>query len=507
MAATEKVVYLCDGTRSGIVYNDNCSGGASLSLDALGKGTISLVPELLPPKIITVKMLAEGQNPNSIIPPLTWEMVSDSINGDPPHWIIGARIKGTVPQACDWKESRIKSAFNTLPILRQKPSTYEIPDSKSDVLKGGDLSTTVTNLLTPGEGIWIENDYSLTDSNASSMHYWRTIAMSGGTIVEKWPHATIADLYQYDVDVEGVVYNDLLPTDYYNYSVGEWVFVLTLTPAAVIQDRTTLTPSTIGSSSQIRIAPYNINGHGQAQTIKNYLVSDFNRWANMRILYAIINSINGDTESDHSLKINKATITLSQTGQSITDVPITYWCQNNSTTKSAHAFQPGDVVMVAFDGFRDTPNNQNSIIIGHAASVYPCTTTTTTTTEPTTTTTTTTSSTTSTTTTTTIPPVCRWEREDISTKNTYSGIDDYCSNWHADPGSVPTWKNMVYDDISGGVKYVEDWFITGFNGGTIHFDTGTNGIPNDHFYFTPPYLNWVGVNIRIEKYYLRWVCE
>lgn len=397
--ADEKVVYLCNGTRIGVQVTDHCSqDNAGLTIDAAGNGTVKLVPQLLAPKQVDVKLLKLGDTVNNAMPSMDWEMVADSIDGDPPYWTAGARIHGTIPMACDWKESRIKSRFNSLPVLTQNPIPREIQSSKEQSLPDDEIST-VTTYLIPGEDIWIEHDYSLTASNATAHQYWRTIAMTGGIIVDKWEHSSIEGLYQYDVDAEGTIYNDLLPTDYYPYEVGDWVFILTLTPVAVLTDREVLTPDKPGPSDQLRIAPYEIAGHGQYPNIKSYGASDFAEWGNMRVLYGIIQSILGDVPpDDHRTKQNYATVQLAQDDSIISDVPIKYWCQENSTDRSAHAFDPGDVVLIAFDGYRESPSSFNCTIIGHAASVYPCTTSTTTTTSSNTTTTTSSSSTTTSTT-------------------------------------------------------------------------------------------------------------
>jgi len=404
--ATEKTIYLCNGSRLGVHVTDACkASSASLSLDSNGHGTIALVPRLLAPVQIDIKLLKEGDDVNAVQPVIDWEMVADSIDGDPPYWTSGVRITGTIPQACDWRESRIKSSFNAFPVLAQNPLPREIPDSKELALASDSIST-VTTYLVPGEYIWAEHEYSLTAGNGAARIYWRTIAMMGGVIIDKWMEPT-EDLYKYDVEAEGTIYNDILPTDYYRYEVGDWVFVLTLTPVATIRDREVLTPDPPDLDDQLRIAPFSIAGHGQYPNIKSYGGdSDFAEWGNMRILYGIIQSIVGDVPpDDHRTKTNYATVELAQDGSIITNVPIKYWCQEDSTDKSCHAFDPGDVVLVSFDGYRETPSSFNCTIIGHAAGVYPCTTTTTTTTQHTTTSTTSSSTTSSTTSTTgTFPP-------------------------------------------------------------------------------------------------------
>lgn len=389
--SVEKTIYLCNGTRKGIVVDDTCKGSASnLSIGADGTGVVQLVPKFLPPKKIDIKLLRVGDSVNNVSATMDkWEMVADSINNEPPYWASGVRLSGTIPMACDWQESRIKSTFGNVPILTQNPLPREIPDSIDQVLPSDKISTITTSII-PGEAVWTEHSYRLTGPNGSAPQYFRTIAMIGGTIKESWPHPAITGLYYYDVEAEGIIYTDILPTDYYQYSVGDWVFVLTLTPVAVIRDRDILTPSIPAAADQLRIAPYKIAGRGQYPNIKSYAASDFVDWSNLRILYGIILDIVGDVPPDnHQGKTNIASVRLTQDDTAITGVPIKYWCQSNATDNSCHAFDPGDVVLVAFDGYRENPAGSNCVIIGHAASVYPCTTTTTTTTSTTTTTTTT----------------------------------------------------------------------------------------------------------------------
>ena len=408
-------IYLGDGKRMAVAVADQCKGSnPSLTIDAEGRGVIALVPQTIAPLRVELKLLKEGDSIADVQPTLAWEMTADSIDGEPPYWADGVRIHGIIPMAADWHESRIKAQFDGgLPLLTQNPIPREIPASKSDVLPDDKISVVTTSLV-PGERIWGEHDYLLTDSVGTAHYYWKTLAMTGGIITGKQAHPDIEGAETYTVDANGLTYTNLLPTDYHDYDLGDWVYILTLSAVATITDREILTPLEIPNDIQLRVAPYSIANRGTLPSIKSYGVSDFTQWANMRILYGVIESINGDEPEDHSGKQNLATVLLTDSGNTITNVPIKYWCQHEDTSHAMHAFDPGDVVLVAYDGYRNDPSSFNCIIIGHAASIYPCTTTTTTTTATTTTTTsstttlppdiTTTSGTTTTVTTTAYPP-------------------------------------------------------------------------------------------------------
>lgn len=358
--ADRKTVYMCNGTRVGVVYTDPCKAVGGLSIGTDGKGTVALVPVVIPPRKVTVKLLKEGDSVNNVIPAMAWELVSDGNNSTPPYWFVGVRIHGLIPQACDWMISRVKSQFNILPILTQEPIPAEIPSSKEQALPSNAIST-ITTAVVPGERIWIDHDYRLTLGNGTAMHYFRTLSLTGGVVVDKWPHATIPDLFVYDVEIEGTVYYGILPTDFYAYSVDDFVFVLLLNAVSTSQARETIVVDKTLSGT-MRIAPYNIRNQGVFPSIKSYGDTEFTRWSNMRFLPATINSTNREN--------NTATVTLN--GTVIPDIPITYYCQQQSMQHGAKAFRPNDTAVLAFDGYRETVDSGNSAIIGIANLVRRC---------------------------------------------------------------------------------------------------------------------------------------
>jgi len=355
-------IYLGDGKRMAVAVADQCKGSnPSLTIDAEGRGVVALVPQTIAPLRVELKLLKEGDSIADVKPTLAWEMTADSVNNEPPYWADGVRIHGTIPMAADWHESRIKAQLDGgLPLLTQNPIPREIPASKSDVLPDDKISVVTTSLV-PGERIWAEHEYLLTDGVGTAHYYWKTLAMTGGEVTAKTAHPTISGLFTYTVDAGGAVISGILPSDYYPYEVGDWVYLLTLSGDATSQARDVLQPPD-ELQEAVRLAPYQINSRGAFPSIKSYLHSEFTRWANLRILTGTVTAIAN----------NRASVLLDETGQTLTDIEVRYYCNKQTFDHQHTAIHPGDSVLVAYDGYRSDPGQFNCYIIGHTGTVERC---------------------------------------------------------------------------------------------------------------------------------------
>jgi len=355
-------IYLGDGKRMAVAVADQCKGSnPSLTIDAEGRGVVALVPQTIAPLRVELKLLKEGDSIADVKPTLAWEMTADSVNNEPPYWADGVRIHGTIPMAADWHESRIKAQLDGgLPLLTQNPIPREIPASKSDVLPDDKISVVTTSLV-PGERIWAEHEYLLTDGVGTAHYYWKTLAMTGGEVTAKTAHPTISGLFTYTVDAGGAVISGILPSDYYPYEVGDWVYLLTLSGDATSQARDVLQPPD-ELQEAVRLAPYQINSRGAFPSIKSYLHSEFTRWANLRILTGTVTAIAN----------NRASVLLDETGQTLTDIEVRYYCNKQTFDHQHTAIHPGDSVLVAYDGYRSDPGQLNCYIIGHTETVRRC---------------------------------------------------------------------------------------------------------------------------------------
>lgn len=361
---TTHTIYLGDGKRMAVAVEDQCKGSnPSLTIDAEGRGVIALVPQTIAPLRVELKLLKEGDSIADVKPTLAWEMVADSIDGEPPYWADGVHIHGAIPMAADWHESRIRSQFDGgLPHLTQNPIPREIPAGKSDVLPDDEISVVTTSLV-PGERIWAEHDYLLTEGVGTVHQFFRTLSMVGGEVTAKTAHPTISGLFTYTVDAAGSVISGILPSDYYPYQVGDWVYLLTLSADATSQVRDVLKPPD-KTEGAVRLAPYQINNRGAFPAIKSYLHNDFTRWANLRILTGTVTAI-----AD-----NRASVLLDETGQTLTDITVRYFCNKQSFEHQHTAIHAGDSVLVAYDGYRSDPSQNNCYIIGQTGTVDRCST-------------------------------------------------------------------------------------------------------------------------------------
>lgn len=111
----------------------------------------------------------------------------------------------------------------------------------------------------PGELLQVTHETYLA-AGSYAVSAWHTCkGLSGGYVKAKQPHV-IEGAYAYDVEVQGVLFTDVEPTDFTEYFVDEWVFVLRHNSDAVDLSFAAETGTAPAAGETLRIAPLSILG-------------------------------------------------------------------------------------------------------------------------------------------------------------------------------------------------------------------------------------------------------
>ena len=113
----------------------------------------------------------------------------------------------------------------------------------------------------PGETLLVtHHTHGFGDYSVSAFHTCK--GLTGGWIRAKRSHATIADAFVYDVDVEGELFTNLIATDFEPRSVNDWCFLLRSATDASDLEFTATTPESPEIAEVLMLAPLSIMGEG-----------------------------------------------------------------------------------------------------------------------------------------------------------------------------------------------------------------------------------------------------
>ena len=113
----------------------------------------------------------------------------------------------------------------------------------------------------PGEDLLVtHNTYGQGSWSISGYHSCK--GLTGGTITARRSHPTVEDAYLYDVEVEGSLFVNVMPTDFEPRTVGDWCFLLRSFAEAGDMVFKAETPKSPLEDEVLRIAPLSIMGEG-----------------------------------------------------------------------------------------------------------------------------------------------------------------------------------------------------------------------------------------------------
>lgn len=242
-------VYLCSGEELGIATNSISKGVSVSSTNNTSDINVTayIVPAgFIPPQdIVTAHIAPVGAFlilckqklslniwPNSDAS----TVVYTGTNHQPQNTNWGAvkdvSLGYNIPQNCGWLQTTVQGEhLGFIEIIRpnRTPRSINKPDgtfmSKAEVLGGLWQRATEVQNLVPGEKIIILHEFQF--STFPQVEMWtQYAALTGGWILARYPSTnrySVANLY--DIDVEGKTLQNIVATDFYDYQVGDWVFL------------------------------------------------------------------------------------------------------------------------------------------------------------------------------------------------------------------------------------------------------------------------------------------
>lgn len=239
---------------------------------ASDSSTIYLMPDSMAgktlPMFVDLHLLEEGKNPiqcefkPKVVVGHVWSPDPALPGSAAPYLATATLVKIDLPQAPFWASADFDPQLTSgNDAIGPTPATSPCPASDSDVLlipkNGWELSC----LPVPGEEL-IVTHHTHGHGSFSVFAYHTCPALTGGTIVAKWPHPTVDEAFVYDVEVEGSLFEGILPLDFEPYSVGDWCFLLRSIDAARDMTFPVFTSVSPKADETLRIVPITILGKG-----------------------------------------------------------------------------------------------------------------------------------------------------------------------------------------------------------------------------------------------------
>lgn len=232
--------------------------------------TIYLMPEAMAgqtsPLFVDLFLIQPGANPiqceyqPKVSIGHVWSPDPDLPGSVAPFLATAAVVKVDIPKSPFWAAADFNPQLTSDDAsLGPTPATAPCPESDSDVLLIPDNGWEITCHPVPGEELRVTHGTHGHGSFAVSGHHSCT-GLTGGRIVAKWPHPTVDEAFVYDVEVEGQLFEDLLPTDWEPRNVGDWCFLLRGAESAHDLTFPATTPESPEPAETLRIAPLTIAG-------------------------------------------------------------------------------------------------------------------------------------------------------------------------------------------------------------------------------------------------------
>lgn len=154
---------------------------------------------------------------------MSWNLNWNIISGKTSYIII----EYSNPDICDWERTEITTTFGLFSVTIQPTTGHgRCSDNKADVLGGEGDYTVMTDVLVPGEATHLKWKFkSYKSSQYIKTDYIHSCCLTGGTVKAVNGSYGTSNI-SYDVRVEGILYQNIVSTDFYQYSVGDWVFIL-----------------------------------------------------------------------------------------------------------------------------------------------------------------------------------------------------------------------------------------------------------------------------------------
>lgn len=217
------------------------------------------------PIIADVKMIGNSHNPIGCTSKPTVS-IQQSWYPDPelapaPYLATDALVYADLPQSPFWSGASFEpDLIASGASIGPHPSSAPCPESKSDALLIGD-TWQITCQPLPGEKLNIvHNTYG--HGSFTVAEYYACAALTGGYVVAKWERDDVEGAFAYDVNVAGSIFMDVETTDFEEFYVGDFVFLLRSTPLASDSTHKTYTPANPEPGEALKIAPLRICGEG-----------------------------------------------------------------------------------------------------------------------------------------------------------------------------------------------------------------------------------------------------
>lgn len=211
--------------------------------------------------VIDLFLIDPAHNPVACKYPVTVAAGHVWSSNTAPSLITSCVVHASLPRTAHWSGAELVPELTDAP-----PSIGPTPES-ADIKSENDAALLIPKSgweidlqPVPGEELRVvHHTYGMGDFNKSAFHTCR--ALTGGTIVARWPHPTVDEAWLYDVMVEGTLFEDIPTTDFEPRTVGSWCYLLRGSGSGEL----TFEPTTSKSPEAgeiMQIAPLSIAGKG-----------------------------------------------------------------------------------------------------------------------------------------------------------------------------------------------------------------------------------------------------
>lgn len=273
---TEKVTtYLCSKTFGAVGHEGLCS------VPAITEGPNKAVAELIRTESvpgchdgmgkIEVELLGEDESPYcSLKGELSWKRATLPVSAGEPILLDYITVTYSNPEHCQWEMTDIvvAGATDQRLFISTFPDTSlqgAIPESKSDVIRIPESLEThlVQNQIVPGELmtlLWYFGDGQNTTEQWVDEKWYCSCCLTGGKV--KAVNGSYEDEnITYTVNIQGVA-RTCRPSDFVEWAVGDWVFILSIGSACDTCGRTQVCNEDCGVGTDLIILPLKIGNYG-----------------------------------------------------------------------------------------------------------------------------------------------------------------------------------------------------------------------------------------------------
>ena len=381
--------YLCRKRLLAVDFAERSLNAVSVS-DGLVSAKIMPLGFNVGKRQVNAKLVSSGANLIECLsdtPYLKWTRRAISVGDDFAGLERLITIEGNIPNLpCMWEAAYVygitlsAADHHMLIILKPDRTGGEIPESKSDVCKieTDFVSRNIQTNIVPGELLqlaWTIKVDGKLYSKPMAGAWFETPTFTGGKLIEKKDEK---NTNRYTANVIGVN-QECLATDWAQYSVGDWVYVLKQQgPEATKCDRESEYNQSHFESFVFRLIPITVNDFGNEGgdfEKKNYSLKsggdEFARFFEAGIHTGTIIDVYTDTDE---AKVNVKELGPEKNQDIEFDrIPVFYHCEDSTSIKGgSSAFQKNDEVLVLNEGGHCSPSADDLCIVGFTDGIRDC---------------------------------------------------------------------------------------------------------------------------------------